>query len=340
MKLSPLFLLTFCAAFTAPLQGQCFDDQLRGSYGYLATLGVTSTTTTPEPGTDPVTPVTFSNAPVGRLLGGIAGTTGTSVGSTFFFDGFGRIFGGSNANTFIQNQASTEIGSYTVSSNCTVRVTLNDAFTTSNNTTTPQTASLIGLVARGGNEIYLAQLAPVATGATAPTGTAALTQRTAIRLIRFSDRFSTGCSLGTLRGSYGLIGQGTSTLSPTTGATTTPPTNPYFSPFIGRVSFDGTGNITTSPVAGTSLGTFQYRGTYTVNSDCTGTMSITQQPVPAAGSTTPVVSTAVNFLITPESAFVDSTGRVASQNVQDLKPGFIFSIANANQTMNGVGVPQ
>jgi hypothetical protein len=150
-------------------------------------------------------------------------------------------------------------------------------------------------------------------------------------LIRYNNPYSAACSVSRLRGVYALIGQGFSTLP--TGQSNTNPVTPYFSTFLARVNFDGNGGLIVDPVAGTSaLGTFQYSGTYSVNADCSGTLTLGQ---PATGTTTPpTAATTVRFLLAPGQGYEDN------RLTRDAKPGMLFSISNANQTLTGIGQPQ
>ncbi len=327
MKTTRLFLYLTIAVTGPAVFGQtCFDDDLRGSYGYLATLGVNSVSTTPE-----TPPATFSSSPIGTLLGAVAGVPGSVAASTLYFDGAGRIWGTATSASFAQSTTASPVGSYAVAPDCTLRITLNDVIAPGATTATPGTASLLGLVVRRGDEIYLGQLTPTATGTTPATGTAARNQRIGVRLIRYNNPYSAACSVSRLKGVYALIGEGFSTLP--TGQSNANPVTPYFSTFLARVNFDGNGGLIVDPVAGTSaLGTFQHSGTYSVNADCSGTITLGQ---PAIGTTTPpAAATTVRFLLAPGQGYEDN--RLA----RDAKPGLLFSISNANQTLTGIGQPQ
>jgi len=75
------------------------------------------------------------------------------------------------------------------------------------------------------------------------------------------------CDVGTLEGGYGLVGNGFLLL----GGDTIP------TAAIGNVEFDGNGNVSaliTQSVTGT-LVRIPVTGTYTVNSDCTGSLVTT-----------------------------------------------------------------
>lgn len=87
----------------------------------------------------------------------------------------------------------------------------------------------------------------------------------------------TECSLATLKGSFGYTATGT--LLPTVA----PP--PFAGPFgeIGRQTFDGRGSTdaTATASANGNIAKLTITGTYTVNPDCTGTMTLYVSPLGA-----------------------------------------------------------
>ncbi|MEP6961350.1 MAG: hypothetical protein ABI995_04690, partial [Acidobacteriota bacterium] len=287
--------------------------------------------------------VPFSTSPVGTLLSGVMGTTGLSSSSSFYFDGNGGIWSTATATAPAQFISGTQVGTYSVTSDCVINVTLADVFTTPPVTPipTPQnSAKLTGLLVKSGTEMYLVYQTPIATGQTAPTTAAALSNRTIVRLVRVIS-YSNGCSLSTLNGAYALVGSGVG--STTTGTGSTAVTNLNSSNFLSRVRFDGNGKLVSDTVLGTSnLGIFQYTGTYTVNADCSGTMVLNQTSTATSGSTTTTTTTTTNarFLITPPMSIVDGRGTAAFQNTFDLKPGLIFTVSDGTQAINGVGAAQ
>ena len=198
----------------------------------------------------------------------------------------------------------------------------------------------MGLVVKSGNEIYLSQLDTTTTG----TGAAARKQRVELHLIRFGyDNFSSGCSSATLRGSYALVGQGfnTQSISSTSGTGIAVTVAPYYSTFLARIEFDGTGKLISSPAtAGSLLSTLQYGGTYTVNSDCSGALTLTQQTSAGSSTTPPTDTITMRFMITPAQAFVNASGTLSGQDASSLKPGLMFSIADNNKTISGTGSAQ
>ncbi len=100
------------------------------------------------------------------------------------------------------------------------------------------------------------------------------------------------CSTATLKGSFGYTSIGTLTDS------YVPP--PFAGPFaeVGRQSFDGKGNTTATATVSSngSINAVTVEGTYTVNADCTGTMTLNVSPF---GSTVDV-----DFVIDDDGAEV------------------------------------
>ncbi len=294
--------LLFCLLSISVSFGQCFDDDLRGSYGFHATTGAaTASTQTGD--------AYFSTTPIGALVGSMSNINGGDAAGAFYFDGAGRIWGSSNVQ-MPQGVTRDAVGSYAVSSDCTVRVTVFDIYNDKVVATSPNNPTLVGVVLRGGDEAILSRLASITLG---PNG------RTAVKLVRFSDRYTAGCSVSTLRGSFGFIGDGVNK-----GA---------YAAVVARLTFDGDGKVVAGPAGGASqLAYLQYSGTYTVNADCSGTMILTQAGLP--------ISITAKFLITPESGYVDAAGRLVSQPAQDLKPGLLFSIFDTDRAITGIGIAQ
>lgn len=93
----------------------------------------------------------------------------------------------------------------------------------------------------------------------ATTMAAARTTKQSLSLSDDADDGPSDCSVGALRGSYGLLRQGTTTAGPL-GA-------------VGLISYDGNGNWVSTQSTSRN-GSFSFdvttSGTYTVNADCTG----------------------------------------------------------------------
>jgi len=84
--------------------------------------------------------------------------------------------------------------------------------------------------------------------------------------VQASDK---GCSNFTLRGSYSQIGSGVITAPPDQAG-------PFAN--VGTLIFDGNGGLTGTAVVNGSSALATETGTYTVNSDCTGTYTVQIAP--------------------------------------------------------------
>ncbi|MEO7651357.1 MAG: hypothetical protein ABIZ80_12905, partial [Bryobacteraceae bacterium] len=205
------------------------------------------------------------------------------------FDGSGNILA-SNSATAAMN---VKVGSYTVSPDCTLTMSLSDAFAKAASTggTTPGTTTgiplaitLEGILVSNGNEIDAVQ-----TGNT-PGSVVTLRRTTSFN----------ACTNSSLNGTYGFVAQGVETqTSESTGGTL-----PSLSPFtlIGRLNANGAGSFVADNIIQQSTIRKPLTGTYTVQTDCTGTGKLTD----AAGK-----SRNVNFVIGVDSA--SGTPNVPSQ---------------------------
>jgi hypothetical protein len=312
-----------------------------GTYGFVLNSGTffSGVTTNPPgttgsvtfqalavtpPGTTPSS--TYSNTQLGRLLGGLAGTAVGSVTGVFYFDGNGNIF----ASNTVGGAPNTIVGTYTVNNDCTITISLKDAFSTSS--PAPAAVSFTGLLAGTGTEIDLLATSQLPSSSNSTPTTSAI-----LRLYRVPANQT--CSAGTLTGPYSLTGTGFNSSNVATA-------------FVGRVLFDGTGKILDGTTTGvtTPLSTLQYTGTYTVNADCTGTLSLTPKAAPTtsggtggspgttATTSTPPITAA--FVITNPIVQVNSTGSVAFQSPFGLRPTLIFSLASQTQVVSGIGLAQ
>jgi hypothetical protein len=290
-----------------------------GTYGFVLNTGslFTGVVANPPGTTSAVTfqalvadppGTTYSTTQVGRLLSGLAGVTVGAVTGQFYLDGNGNIF----ASSTVGGSPSTIVGSYVINSDCTVTVTITDAFSTASK---PPQASLSGFLVNGGTQLDLSP--PVATAGTPKPPT------TLLRIVRIPSLGS--CTVSTLTGAYALTGQGLTSANAVVV-------------FLARIRFDGTGNLVND--AGSSLFTsLQYVGTYTVNSDCTGTLNLS--PTPAANAAPPKTPSIVaSFVITNPYVQVTSSGNVAFQNPSQLRPSIIFTFANQNEAVLGAGNAQ
>ena len=219
-----------------------------GSFGWLGSraLQFAPVAVTP-PGT-----FTGSSTPIGSLVVSSVNTAAfTSVGR-LFLDGNGGVFA-----TSTPGGIETPSGTYTVNLDCTVSVTLTDAFASPGGaslTAAPASATFEGVVVEGGNEIDLTQ-----SGSTA--GTMVTLKKT-----------KQSCTIDTVFSAFGISATGvSSTPAATPGSATS--TTPFA--ILGRFVSDGAGNLVEDVVAQASpLNNREVTGTYTVNMDCTGTATL------------------------------------------------------------------
>jgi phosphate-selective porin len=95
--------------------------------------------------------------------------------------------------------------------------------------------------------------------------------------------------------------------------------------------------------SGSPLGGFQYKGTYTVNLNCTGTMTL--GPAASASSTTTTTTTSsaaltVNFVLTPPITYPTTNAYSASPSGNASRPGIEFTLTSAGETLAGFGIAQ
>jgi len=222
-----------------------------------------------------------SATPIGQLIGGISGSSPFSVVGRIVADGAGTLLASSSP-----TGALTAVGNYTVNSDCTISMTINDVFigmpvtgpgtsgtsgvgtptTGANGSTTtsstPATIALQGIVLERGAEVDLFQPGTFQPG-TSGSG--------AIVVMRRALQFG-GCTDASLSGAFGFVAQGSEpgTSTSTTGG------NTVAAALIGRMTADGTGNFMRDALASQSpLQDLQITGTYNVADDCSGTAQIT-----------------------------------------------------------------
>ena len=400
---------------------QATNASLNGAYGFVAnqlSLGtaISGTGTTTGTGGTTTTGTTtsssgFSTTVLGQLLGGIAANNQFTLAGRLIFDGAGHI----DAQSTTGLGSPTQVGTYNVNPNCTITVTLMDAFGTNTATTT-----FAGVVLGGGSEIDLepASSSTTTTGTTSTGGTTTTATQfgsgLTIKLIRILLPY--GCSDSNLTGLYGFVltgvtsqnftttptGTGTTTGAGTTSgtgtttgvgstATVTTLTGPY-QPFtlIGTLLFDGAGHIvatqpalnTSAATTGTTTGTtttsnasitvtplqislagLQYTGTYTVNSDCSGTLTLTNttsfaastsasgsSPGTTTGTGTGTTGTGTTSAATPTTesftaSFVLTQPNVTVANGTNLNnyrlaPELEFTTSGSSEIASGYALPE
>jgi hypothetical protein len=251
------------------------------------------------------------------LPGGFGSNSASLAGSTpalsrFYFDGAGNILGVTSAGSSVLTQS----GVYSVASNCTAAITLNsgqhynavvvnggsqvlflqsDAASngvtgmlqrSSNSCVGPQYPTSFGFSYSG------AAAATSSTGSTGATGTTGVTGSTGTTGVTGSTGTtgvtgSTGTTGAT--GSTGTTGTtGSTGTTGTTGATTTTTFTSYAS--IGTISLDGAGNfVITQYIVNGSAGSqsFSGSGAYTVNNNCSLSLTFATPPPGSTGALIP-----------------------------------------------------
>ncbi len=318
---------------------QATTGSVVGSYTYVATEvplgGVVITppgTTTNQPG--------YSSTPVGLLVGNINVGGSFSTAGVLYFDGAGHILVATAASPMAP---SVQVGTYTVNTDCTINVTLTDVFNTTTSgpgvtNVTFGSSNLIGIVLGGGTEVDLSVAqSSTSTNGNMPVINGEFASRLSVQLIR---SFPYGCSVASLTGSYGLVGSGFALVNSTTSGTTTSG-NPQPVTFLASVTFDGNGNVIPQTVTSPSpLGSFQYAGTYTMNLNCTGTITLMAPPKTSTTgtttSTTPLMT--LNFVLIPPVAYV--TNGTASLTGSADRPSLLFTTSNTTEILSGYGRAQ
>jgi hypothetical protein len=212
------------------------------------------------------------------------------------------------------------------------------------------------------------------TGTTTTTGTVTSSTTTnsglAIRLVR--TLLNSGCTDANLNGLYGFVLNPIPTQTPSsstgttvttgttgTGTTTTTTTTTASEPFglIGYLDFNGSGQIvpltsssttsTTTAVGNatgpSSFSALDYSGTYAVNSDCSGTITINQGTLASSSGTTATgagtgTSSAanaitINFVLTPPT----NSGAIATTA---QTPGLTLSYSQGSTSGSGYASAQ
>lgn len=288
---------------------QTCQSTVNGYYVYSAIgNGAPGALFIPNTGTNP----TFSDTPLGQLLTGVASNGAFASSGTLYLDGSGTI----HANAASQGGTTMSVGTYALNADCTITVTLADAFGTDQ---TP--IALQGIILSNGAEIDLGVVQDVS--ASISTGAGKYQSNLLIKLIR---PLTTYCTVSNLNGSYALVASGTRIATGGTGPGTVDlaalTEAPYF--LFGRVLFDGNGSIPAPSTTPSSLGFLEFSGSYTVNTDCTGTMTLNSV---GSAAWDPLL-----FL-----TFVLTQPRVSDTS---MRPEIQFSQSSGIQTLSGYGLAQ
>jgi len=350
MKSRWLTMLSFgCfSLLTVPLaQAQvCLlsNATLSGSYGFVAseagaiptTTGTTTTgTTTASSG--------YSSTEIGSLLGAIAAGNQFSLSGILAFDGAGNI----SATSSPTGGTSQAAGTYSVNPDCSVSVSLTDSFGAN-----VSPIKLAGIILQRGVEIDLtsvsnlnAQTVAAASTSSTATGTTATSTATGegltIKLVQLL--FRNGCSLATVGGLYGFVlypdqVQPVDDATDGTDTTTTlPPTT-----VIGYLFFNGAGGIIPQPITpnyssiGSVYSSLAFTGTYTVNADCSGTMSISSSSISTTSltsTTTPNQTLTLGFVISPATY----SGQAGNTSPSAFSGGPVLNLSFSASNASGWG---
>jgi hypothetical protein len=220
---------------------------------------------------------------LGLLLGDVNGTAIFGTVGRITADGAGNLFATPGPNT----SAATQVGTYSVNGDCTISVTLTDAFQgmagtngtgnttggsggntggtgntggitgngTTTSTVTPLSANLEGVVLNRGNEIDLVQV--VQSSSSSSTATPVGANITLRKMFQ-----ATGCTNATLNGGFGMASQAALSSSVVNGGTGTGNT--------GTGNSGGTGNTGGTDTGGTtsaSQTSFPLVGRFFANGD-------------------------------------------------------------------------
>jgi hypothetical protein len=286
----------------------------------------------------------YSATELGELLNGLANGVPFASSGTIYLNGAGSII--ANSPTGVPTVA----GSYVLNSDCTITVTLSDVFGT---ITTK--AILQGVVFDNGAEIDLGVLTNVNTGTsstsgstgTGSTGTSTTSTAGALYesnvLVHLIRPPSAACSVSSLEGSYVLSGTGTgvATVAAAGSTSSTQTEAPFF--WFASIDFDGNGNVIIPSVVPSALSYLQYTGSYKVNADCTGTMTL-KSNTGASSSTTGTSSTTSSsalsvYFILSQPTVPFNPGN-PSQQASSPSPGIEFSLSSGTETLSGRGIAQ
>jgi hypothetical protein len=315
------------------------NASLSGSYGFVASeAGAIATPPgTTAPGAT-AAPTGYSSTEIGSLLGAIAAGNQFSLSGILTFDGAGNI-GATSSPAGGTTQAA---GSYNVNPDCSVSVSLTDSYGTNTNP-----IKLAGIILQRGIEVDLTSVsnlnAQTVTAAGTPstatgTTTTATGEGLTIKLVQLL--FRNGCSLATLGGLYGFVlypdqvqpdddaTEGTDTPTPTT--------------VLGYLFFNGLGGIIPQPItpnyssSGSVYSSLAFTGTYTVNTDCTGTLSISSSSISTVGLTstaTPNQTLTMGFVISPATY----SGQAGNTSPSAFSGGPVLNLSFSSASASGWG---
>lgn len=298
-KLGAALLLSLPVAPFARAQSCTGNTDFSGHYMFVATRQLFST---PAPPPERVTNAEpkYSATSVGSLLRGALGNVPFAATGRLVSDGQGGLFAAPSDSLYI----STKVGTYTVSAECTLSMTITDGFLPFDLIAplTPGVARFTGILQTRGGESNLIQ-------SSAGDGTTLLIARA---------HQANSCSNSSFSGAYGFAANG---VQWTVAADELKPESLSIFSLVGRVVSDGAGSLFLQD--GTVGIPLQFAGTYTLQPDCTGTAKITD------GKTT----RNLNFVMTQANPAQNFT----AIGVGFSRPVMRFVIADPKMAVTGVG---
>ena len=301
-KFLPLALIAAWPAVQPALAQSCTGlSDFSGHYMFVASRSAYSTAA-PAPERVTNIPQKYSPAPVGILLRGALDTAPFAGVGRILADGQGGLYAGPAEAVYI----TTRVGSYSVSQECTLSMTLTDGFLPIDLIAPPTPAAVrfTGVLQSRGGESTLSQI----SGG----------EGTMLALSRAHQANS--CSNATFTGPYGLAAQGVR-LAETEPEAKTPNLDLSSFSMVGRIISDGAGSLFLQD--GTQGTALQLTGTYTLLADCSGTAKITD------GKTTRTI----NFVLTQ----ANSAQNFTASGVGFSRPVMHFVIADPRLAVTGVG---
>ena len=298
-----LAILAATATLTPSAQAQSCTGvtDFSGHFMFVATRQLFSTPL-PPPARVTNVPPKYSPTPIGSLLQSALGTAPFAVTGRILADGQGGLYAGPADSVYI----TTRVGSYSVASECTLKLTLTDGFLPIDLIAppTPGTAQFTGVLQSRGGESNLIQ-------SSGGNGTALSLTRAHV---------ANSCSNSTFSGAYGLAASGVDWTA--AKEEQSPGDSLAIFSLVGRIVSDGAGNLFLQD--GTQGTPLQLTGTYSLLADCTGTARITD------GSKTKY---ALSFVLTQANAAQNFT----AIGVSFSRPVMRFVIVDPKMAVTGVG---
>jgi hypothetical protein len=295
--------LSLAVALTLPasaLAQSCTGGtDFSGHYMFVAARQLFST---PQPPPERITnvPPQYSATAIGTLLRGALGITPFAVAGRLVADAQGGLYAGPADAVYI----TTRVGSYSVSAECSLTLTITDGFLFIDLIAppTPATVRFTGVLQSRGGESNLIQ----SSGGDG------------VSLMLSRAHQANSCSNATFTGPYGLSASGVQWAAEP--AELKLESLSLFN-MVGRIVSDGAGNLFSQD--GTQGLPLQLTGTYTLLADCTGTARLTDGRIRRN----------ISFVLTQANAAQNFT----ASGVNFSRPVMRFVIADPKVAATGIG---